>query len=188
MSILLFKPHRKMTDEELMQRVARDSESAFEELYRRYARRLQSFFFRQLGGDDEMASDFTHDVFMRMYEARDTYAEGSSVATWLFTIAYNLCKNTYRHNEHVTAFLATLDDEPFSEEDVEVRLTQEQQMDAVRKVLSSLPPPLHLLFSLHYEEGLTIPQIAQIEHFTEGTVRMRIHRTMNMIRQKLASI
>ena len=33
MSILLFKPHRKMTDEELMQRVARDSESAFEELY-----------------------------------------------------------------------------------------------------------------------------------------------------------
>ena len=78
MSILLFKPHRKMTDEELMQRVARDSESAFEELYRRYARRLQSFFFRQLGGDDEMASDFTHDVFMRMYEARDTYAEGSS--------------------------------------------------------------------------------------------------------------
>ena len=81
MSILLFKPHRKMTDEELMQRVARDSESAFEELYRRYARRLQSFFFRQLGGDEEMASDFTHDVFMRMYEARDTYAEGSSVAT-----------------------------------------------------------------------------------------------------------
>ena len=188
MSILLFKSHRQMTDEELMLRVRRDSESAFEELYRRYARRLQGFFFRQLGGDNEMAADFTHDVFLRVYEARDSYAEGNSVATWFFAIAYNLCKNTYRHNEHVATFLATLDAEPVSEEDVEVRLTQEQQEAAVKKVLMSLPPPLHVLFSLHYEEGLTIPQIAQIEHLSEGTDRMRIHKTMSIIRQKLASI
>ena len=69
-----------------------------------------------------------------------------------------------------------------------MRLTQEQQEAAVKKVLMSLPPPLYLLFSLHYEEGLTIPQIAQIEHLSEGTVKMRIHKTMNIIRQKLASI
>ena len=188
MSILLFKSHRQMTDEELMLHVRRDSESAFEELYRRYARRLQGFFFRQLGGDNEAAADFTHDVFLRVYESRDRYVEGNNVATWFFSIAYNLCKNTYRHNEHVATFLATLDAEPVSEEDVEVRLTQEQQRDAIRKVLMSLPPPLHLLFSLHYEEGLTIPQIAQIEHLSEGTVKMRIHKTMNIIRQKLASI
>lgn len=185
MSILLFKPHRKMTDEELMQRVARDSESAFEELYRRYARRLQSFFFRQLGGDDEMASDFTHDVFMRMYEARDTYAEGSSVATWLFTIAYNLCKNTYRHNEHVTDYLSTLDVEPVSDEEVEVKMDKERLNEALYSVLQSLPPPLRLLFSLRYEEELTIPQIAQIEHLPEGTVKSRLHKTMTIIRKKL---
>ena len=188
MSILLFKSHRQMTDEELMQRVAHDSDSAFEELYRRYARRLQGFFFRQLGGDDEAAADFTHDVFLRVYEARDKYMESNNVATWLFSIAYNLCKNTYRHNEHVMNFLATLDAEPVSEEDVEVRLTQEQQRDAVRNALSSLPPPLHLLFSMHYEEGLSIPQIAQIEHLSEGVVRARIYKTMNIIRKKLASI
>ncbi len=188
MSILLFRSHRQMTDEELMQRVARDSDSAFEELYRRYARRLQGFFFRQFGGDDEAASDFTHDVFLRVYESRDKYIKGSNVATWLFSIAYNLCKNTYRHNEHVQNFLATLDAEPVSEEDVEVRITKAQQQDAVRKVLSELPPPLHLLFSMHYEEGLTIPQIAQIEHLSEGVVRGRIYKTMKIIRQKLASI
>ena len=188
MSIHLFKSYRQMTDEELMQRARHGNDTAFEELYRRYARRLQGFFFRQLGGDDEAAADLTHDVFLRAYEAKDRYSEGSNVATWFFSIAYNLCKNTYRHNEHVTRFLTTLDAEPSTEEDVEVRLTQEQQQDAVRKVLQSLPPPLHLLFSLHYEEGLTIPQIAQIEHLSEGTVKMRIHKTMNIIRQKLASI
>ena len=185
MSILLFKSHRQMTDEELMLRVRRDSESAFEELYRRYARRLQGFFFRQLGGDNEAAADFTHDVFLRVYEARDSYAEGNNVATWFFAIAYNLCKNTYRHNEHVTRFLATLDAEPCTEEEVEVRLTQEQQRDTVRKVLQSLPPPLHLLFSLHYEEELTIPQIAQITDLPEGTVKSRLHKAMNIIKQNL---
>ena len=77
MSFLLFKPLRQLSDEELMLRASRGSESAFEELYRRYARRLQGFFFRQLGGDELTAADFTHDVFLRVYEARDRYAEGS---------------------------------------------------------------------------------------------------------------
>ena len=73
MSILLFKSNRQMTDEQLMHRASRGSESAFEELYRRYARRLQGFFFRQLGGDEEAAADYTHDVFLRVYEARNRY-------------------------------------------------------------------------------------------------------------------
>jgi len=185
MSIVLFKSHRQMTDEELMHRVSRGSESAFEELYRRYARRLQGFFFRQLGGDEEGAADFTHDVFLRAYEGCDRYVEGSSVATWLFTIAYNLCKNLYRHNEHVAAYLATLDAEPQSDEDVEVRIDRAHLQEVFRSVLYSLPPPLRLLFSLHYEEELSVPQIAQIEHLPEGTVKSRLHKTMTLIRKKL---
>ena len=148
MSIHLFKSYRQMTDEELMKRASHGNDAAFEELYRRYVRRLQGFFFRQLGGDDEAAADLTHDVFLRAYEAKDRYAEGSNVATWFFSIAYNLCKNSYRH----------------------------------------LPPPLHLLFSLHYEEELTFSQIAQIEHLPEGTVKSRIYKTLNIIRQKLADL
>jgi RNA polymerase sigma-70 factor (ECF subfamily) len=185
MSFLLFKPLRQLSDEELMLRASRGSESAFEELYRRYARRLQGFFFRQLGGDELTAADFTHDVFLRVYEARDRYAEGSNVATWFFSIAYNLCKNLYRHNDHVTAYLATLDDEPLSEADVEVRIDQERLHEALHAVLQSLPPPLHLIFSLRYEEELTVPQIAQIEHLPEGTVKSRLHKTMTIIRKNL---
>lgn len=185
MSILLFKSNRQMTDEQLMLRVSRGSESAFEELYHRYVRRLQGFFFRQLGGDEMLAADYTHDVFLRMYEARDRYLEDSNVATWLFSIAYNLCKNTYRHNEHVTDYLSTLDVEPVSDEEVEVKMDKERLNEALYSVLQSLPPPLRLLFSLRYEEELTIPQIAQIEHLLEGTVKSRLHKTMTIIRKKL---
>ena len=48
MSIFHLKPLRQQTDEQLMARAAAGSDTAFEELYRRYARRLKGFFFLQL--------------------------------------------------------------------------------------------------------------------------------------------
>ncbi len=57
--------------------------------------------------------------------------------------------------------------------------------DALRQVLRSLPEPYAMLFSLHYEEELTIPQIAQITQLPEGTVKSRLHKAMNIIKQQL---
>ena len=49
------KPLRKLADEELMARARNGSDEAFEEIYRRYARRLTGFFVRQLHGDSDTA-------------------------------------------------------------------------------------------------------------------------------------
>ena len=108
----LFHLHTKnKTDEELMTQVNGGSGNAFDELYRRYARRLNGFFFGQLGGDSERAADAVQDVMMHLYEARLRYREGQSVATWVFAMAYNLCKNQYRHLGHEQDYLARLDAE-----------------------------------------------------------------------------
>ena len=115
MSIFQLKPLRHQTDEQVMTRAAEGSDTAFEELYRRYARRLKGFFFMQLGGDEELAADATHDVFLRAYEARTRYQEGNNVSTWIFTIAYNICRNHYRTNAYEEQMLANLDAEPISE-------------------------------------------------------------------------
>ena len=193
MSIFHLKPLRQLTDEELMARAAAgkaplaspEGDRAFEELYRRYARRLKGFFFLQLGGDEELAADATHDVFLRAYEARSRYEEGRSVSTWLFTIAYNLCRNHYRNNAYEAQLLATLDAEPISEQQIEVQLDEATLDEALAQVLAELPAPLHQLFSLHYQEELTIPQVAEIVGIPEGTVKSRLHKTMNIIRKKL---
>ena len=185
MSIFRLKPLRQHTDEQLMSRAAAGSDAAFEELYRRYARRLKGFFFMQLGGNEELAADYTHDVFLRAYEARSRYLEGRSVSTWLFTIAYNLCRNHYRNNAYEAQLLASLDAEPISEQPIEVQLDAAALDQALEQVLSELPAPLHQLFSLHYQEELTIPQVAEIIGIPEGTVKSRLHKTMNIIRKKL---
>lgn len=185
MRIFHLKPLRQLTDEQLMARAKAGNDAAFEELYDRYARRLKGFFFLQLGGDEELAADATHDVFLRTYEARNRYQEGKNVSTWLFTIAYNICRNHYRSNAYETQLLATLDAEPISEEQIEIQLDAAALDDALAQVLSELPPPLHQLFSLHYQEELTIPQVAEIVGIPEGTVKSRLHKTMNIIRKKL---
>jgi RNA polymerase sigma-70 factor (ECF subfamily) len=185
MRIFHLKPLHQLTDEQLMARAKAGNDAAFEELYHRFARRLKGFFFLQLGGDEELAADATHDVFLRAYEARNRYQEGKNVSTWLFTIAYNICRNHYRSNAYETQLLATLDAEPISDEQIEVQLDAAALDDALAQVLSELPPPLHQLFSLHYQEELTIPQVAEIVGIPEGTVKSRLHKTMNIIRKKL---
>lgn len=186
MKLFHLKPLRHQTDELLMSRVAAGSDdTAFDELYRRYARRLKGFFFLQLGRDEDVAADATHDVFLRAYEARCRYQEGKNVSTWLFTIAYNICRNHYRSNAYEAQLLASLDAEPMDSLQIELELDAALLDKALAQVLSELPAPLHQLFSLHYQEELTIPQVAEIVGIPEGTVKSRLHKTMNIIRKKL---
>ena len=169
------------TDEQLMQRAAHGSDRAFEELYNRHARRLQGFFTRRLGDDADLAADFMHDTFLRLYAAREKYHEGSNFRAWLYTIAYNLCKNHLRNQ------LAVVHEEMevADANDIEIDIDENILHNALRNVLKGLSEPYAMLFSLHYEEELTIPQIAQITDLPEGTVKSRLHKTMNIIKKEL---
>ena len=179
------------TDEQLMLRAARGSDRAFEELYNRHARRLQGFFARRLGDDADLAADFMHDTFLRLYAARESYREDSSFRAWLYTIAYNLWKNHRRSHlalvpeSRVAVGGPPADTTYVDTADIELELDATILRDALRAVLRSLPESYAMLFSLHYEEELAVPQIAQITNLPEGTVKSRLHKTMNIIKQQL---
>ncbi len=171
-----------LSDEQLMQRAAKGSNRAFEELYNRHARRLQGFFTRRLGHDGDLAADFMHDTFLRLYDARESYREGRNFRAWLYTIAYNLCKNHLRNQLTV---VHDSKEEVGEDSNIELDIDTAYFHDALREVLSNLPEPYAMLFSLHYEEELTVPQIAQITQLPEGTVKSRLHKAMNIIKQQL---
>ena len=170
-----------LSDEQLMQRAARGSDRSFEELYNRHARRLQGFFVRRLSGDADLAADFMHDAFLRLYDARESYREGCNFRAWLYTIAYNLCKNHQRNQLTIVREELEIVEDGDIEVDMDIALLH----DALHNVLDSLPEPYAMLFSLHYEEELTVPQIAQITSLPEGTVKSRLHKVMNIIKTKL---
>ena len=85
------------TDEELMHFIINGEEFAFNELYKRYAKKLLGYFTRMLNYDKNMAEDALQDVFLKIAEAPTKFDNSRSFRTWVFTIASNQCKNFYRH-------------------------------------------------------------------------------------------
>lgn len=188
MRISLFgKPLGSITDDELMQRVSsKDDDRAFGELYHRHSRRLMGFFFRQVEKDEALAADLVQDAFMRVWTARDKFT-GTSFRTWLFTIAFNLLKNHYRHAEHQKQFdLFIAQHQTVIEDSKIIETLDGAAFDlALRQSLEKMSPDNRLLFSLRFEEELSVPQIAEVLAIPEGTVKSRLHTLTQTLRQKL---
>lgn len=182
----LFKPLSALTDEELMQRVSsKDDDRAYGELYHRHARKLMGFFFRQTGGDEALAADLTQDTFMRVWTARNKFS-GSNFRTWLLTIGYNLVKNHYRLSEHQKQYeqFVVQTGEEVAESNIVEHLDNKAFDQALKQHLEKMPPESRLLFSLRFEEELTVPQIAVVMSVPEGTVKSRLHILTQSLKQK----
>ena len=186
MILPLFENCRTISDKQLMGRVRETSdERAFDELYRRYARLLQGFFFRRLGGNEELAADLLQDTFLRVWTARKQYAEEQNFRTWLFTIAYNLCKNAYRTNMHAQAYLDTLPMDEAVEDDTPLRLDDSLFDHALQQELARLNEVQQMLFELRFTQELTVPEIAAVLEIPEGTVKSRLHNLTQYLRLRL---
>lgn len=184
---LIFRNKASLSDEELMKRVSdKDDDRAFDELYHRHARRVMGFLVRQLS-DSEKAADLVQDAFMRLWSSRERYLSDKCFSTWLFSIAYNLLKNEYRRsgysNEYVEHVMNSTSEE--QDEDLDVRLDDRMFDEALRKELSLLDADSRLLFSLRFEEEMTVPQIAEVMKIPEGTVKSRQHTIIRNLKQKL---
>ena len=168
---LTLNPWSRRTDEALMAGVAAGSERAYAELYRRYARRLQGFFACRTDHADA-AADLVQELFMRLWTARRSYEPGRAVAPWLFTMAYNLVRNTWRHDDVVAAY-------------AEEAIRGDEAEEETASLLAMLSPDDRMLFALRFEEELALADIAAMMAVPLGTVKSRLHRLTMNLRQKL---
>ena len=184
---MFLNPIASLSDEELMKRVAsKDDDRAFDELYHRHARRVMGFLMRQLG-DSERAADLVQDAFLRLWSSRERYLSGKCFSTWLFSIAYNLLKNEYRRSGYSVEYAEHVINSSTEEQDddLDVRLDDKLFDAALRQELSLLDAESRLLFSLRFEEEMTVPQIAEVMKIPEGTVKSRQHTIIRNLKQKL---
>lgn len=181
-------PLHELTDEQLMGRVsANDDDRAFNELYHRHARRVMGFFYRQMNHDEERASDLMQDTFLRVWAARQRWTSENEFLPWMFTIAYNICKNEYRHQGYKAdyeQYALNTQEEEYAD-DAEVGLDAEIFDRALQSVLDTMPTDMRTLFSMRFEEELTVPQISIIMGIPPGTVKSRIHSLTNILKEKL---
>ncbi len=79
-----------------MQQLMKGNRNAFDELYRRYHKKLLYFMYRILQ-DQDKAQDMLHDVFLKLIEAPEKYNPAQRFSTWIYTLALNGCRNEMRN-------------------------------------------------------------------------------------------
>ena len=82
----------QIDDRELMLLVRGGSRGAFSELVDRYEGRLISYFYRQCG-DRQLAEDGAHEVFVRLFRARDRYGPQSRFYDGKLSCVSNVCQH-----------------------------------------------------------------------------------------------
>lgn len=150
-------------------------------LYERYSRPLLAFFRRMLGGDRDLAEDMLQETFLRLIDSAGSYIDGKKFTTWLYCIAYNLCKNEYRRrqvrmrNETIAQLMRS---EALPAENImfnpHEQITHKLFSEAVFRQLENLSEEKKSLFLLRYQQGLSIREIAAITGRSEGTIKSRL--------------
>ena len=158
----------------------------FRTLYLEHGPRAQGFFMRMMGYDVQLAKDMVQELFTRIWEHRDSFKADASFTTWMFSIAYNMCKNEYRHREIVSTYreyIMTTATDIGADDDT---LEQNQRRQMLAKAVSSLPESQKPLFLLRYDEELTVPEISRIAKLPEGTVKSRLLSALKSVKESMS--
>ena len=174
-----------LPDAELMLRIGQGEHAAYEVLYERHAQRLGGFFLRMLAYDTAKAEDMVQELFIRVWTHRASYHVSQPFTTWLYAMAYNLCKNDYRHQEIRQGYAAecSLREEPLTTTDESLESSELRQL--LRQAIQALPEAQRDAFLLHYDEELTVPEVARIVGCPEGTVKSRLATALTTIKKQM---
>ena len=170
------------SDEELMAGYATDGDrAAFEALFHRHGPRLQGYF-RRFVGSDPVAQDLAQQTFLQLHRARRDYRLGAPLRPWLFTIAANLRREHFRRRGRrpETAYDPVRHGVPAVQPDAstaEVRL--------LHRAVDALPEHEREVVVLHWFEGLSMAEVAQVVGASRSAVKVRAHRAYKKLRAQL---
>ena len=177
----LFRSITKLSDEELMREViAHHSHPAITELHRRYSPKLMGYFYKMLNKQEEIAQDFVQDLFLKILEKKHQFDTDKRFYTWVFTIACNMCKTSYR-NQYIVSYEDTLTEHGHLTED----LAEKERFHAhLEKSMSNLEHAHKTVFVLRHMEHFSLQEIADITEVSLGTVKSRLfYATQKMAEQ-----
>lgn len=177
-------------DAMLMSRIRLGDTGAFDELYNRYSNRLLHYFYRMLGGNEDLAQDFLQTLFMKLVEKPQRFKKGYNFKSWVFTIAHNMCKNEYRRLETKKRYFADIEND--NGEQISGYNNFDDQIDkskfriALDQELAKIEPDHKSIFILRYQQQLSIPEIQSIIGCSEGTVKSRLFYTTKKLAKCLS--
>jgi RNA polymerase sigma-70 factor (ECF subfamily) len=170
-------------DASLVDAARQGDRPAFGRLYQRYARLVHGILLARAPSTE--VDDLVQDVFLLALRRLGTLRDGSAFGGWLAAIARNRAMDYHRRakdfaelpegtEEHKTGGVARKD-------------TQQADALAALAAIRSLPEAYRETLILRFVEGMTGPEIAERTGLTPGSVRVNLHRGMQLLRERLGT-
>jgi len=156
---------------------------------------LYNFAFHLCYNEDD-ANDLVQETYLKAYRFIDKYIQGTNAKAWLFKILKNGFINQYRKKskrptqvdyEEITSYHDSDAGSYVGFYDLREELFQGMMGDEVTGAINSLPLDFRTVILLCDIEGFTYEEISKIVSIPIGTVRSRLHRARNMLKDKLAT-
>lgn len=180
-----------ISDEDLIDAIARGDVTAMEPLYERYGRLFFSLAYR-MTGSRQISEDLVQAAFLVIWQHRSSYSrEAGSVHSWLFSIMHYRVIDYLRHQrcrsmwkeipwEEVAYEDHSLLADPWEE------ISHIEQATLIQKALRSLSETQRYVIELAYFEGLTHEEIAKHCQIPLGTVKSRLRLGLLHLKRELS--
>ena len=144
--------------------------------------------------DEDSAKDLIQDTFYKAFKFIESFHTGTNSKAWLFRILKNSFINEFRKKNKEPAMVDYQDVETYynSEDvnevissDLRVEVLQDMIGDEVSNALNALAVDFRIVIILCDLEGFTYEEMSKILDIPIGTVRSRLHRARNLLRERL---
>src|ERR1044071_7852166 len=155
---------------------------------------MYNFAYR-LTMDSDDAKDLLQDTYLKAYRFIDSFQKGTNAKAWLFRILKNSFINDYRKKSKEPSKVDYQEVESFyNSEDVDRQITPDLRVEALQDMigdeisvaLNSLDVDFRTVIILCDLEGFKYEEMAKILDIPIGTVRSRLHRARNLLKEKLS--
>lgn len=177
-------------DRDLVASAARGVDGGFEELVKRYQRPISAYVYRMVG-DYDSALDLTQEIFIKIYGSLSRYRPEFKFSTWIYKIAHNaaidhLRRSSGRERSLITGTENDQYDLPIESEGLspEQQSEREERRVEIETVVRSLPTAYRELIVLRHSNDLTYEEIVDVTGLPLGTVKNRLFRAREMMRQQ----
>ncbi len=174
------KSRAQIYNELLVLKCQQGSKHAFEELVERWQKRLWHYAF-QVTGSDAAAWDVVQETWVGIIKGIRKLEDAAVFPRWAFRILNNKCADWLRKQHLQSRLSDQLVNQAQDESDK--RQNSSEKVESLFVAIEKLSPERRALLTLRYREAFDIGQIAEILDVAEGTVKSRLHRTLEKLRR-----
>lgn len=177
-------------DMTLVAQAVKGDTSAFEKLMEHHEGRIYAIALRMCGNRED-ALDCAQEAMLRIYHALDRFKGQSSFATWVYRITMNSCLDELRKRKvRAATSLDTMLESGWApaaldSDQPEVQALRSEQRENIQAAIASLPEDMRAVIVLRDIQGFSYEQIADMLDANIGTIKSRISRGREKLREIL---